>query len=308
MNDKYLLEHIREIEKKLQMTKEKEEKLRKISLNIKKMCQSIIDINIVPNDKKLKIIKYLNSLAINLDVGEIKTFFNEGYLDKKIFFEILKNVNSNKYLIFVFKLRDSNEIDFATSFIESKFTSYLFLEVDKIVGIIERDKLKEFEKVKIIPFFKDSIYKELKFFVMFFEVDHIDNIRFNTIYNIFNRFYLKPSMLDKNYIHYSLINDQIIDFEAIKKEEMKKEFSFINDLQYPELEILIRKEIKNKKFVLALLDKIDSELKEIKQNKGRSIVVKRILLFIFRYQLDSEIEEMVKLILEALDREEYIKV
>jgi hypothetical protein len=69
---------------------------------------------------------------------------------------------------------------------------------------------------------------------------------------------------------------------------------------------MIRKEIRNTKFVLALLDRIDNELVEIKKSKGTIIVVRRILNFIHRYQLDPEIQEMTKLISQELEKEETI--
>jgi len=306
MNDRYLLSHIQKLENKLKEIEQKEEKLKKISLNLKKMCQSILDVNIIAGDKKLKINKYINSLISNLEIEQINKFYNGRYLDKKVFFEIASKLDMQKHLFFIFRLRDSKEIEFASSFIDSKFTPYLFIDINKIVGIIQRDKLKEFENTKFIPFFKDGIYEELKFFVIFFEIDKIEPMNFQKAINLYDRFYLKPSMSDKNYVHYSLIEDKIIDFELIEKEKIKKEFAYISDLTYPEIENIIRKEIKNVRFILALLDRIDNELKEIKKSKGRSIVVKRILGFIHKFQLDEQIQEMCKLISQELEKEDYI--
>ena len=308
MKNRYLLNHIQNLEKKLKDIKEKEEKLQKITLNLKKMCQSILDVNVVNNDKKLKINKYINSLAANLEVENISLFYKDRHLNKQVFFEIISKLDMQKHLIFIFRLRDSKELEFAASFIESKFTPFLFIDVNKIVGVIDRENLKEFENTKLIPFFNNGEYKELKLFVMFFEVLTIDMNNFQKALNLFDRFFLKPSMSDKNYVHYSLIEDKIIDFELIEKEKIKKEFAYLNDLTYPEIESLIRKEIKNIRFVLALLDRIDNELKEIKKSKGKSIVVKRILAFINRFQLDEQIQEMCRLISLELDKEEYIKI
>ncbi len=308
MNNRYLLNHIKELEDKLNKLTQKEEKLQKISLNLKKLCQPIINVNLISKEVKEKVSKYINSLINNLTIEKIDTLYNKnGYLNKRKFFELIESVDFSDKLLFVLKLKNSNEVGFASSFIESKFTPFLYLDLNKIIGIIDKSQLKEFEKTKFIPFFKDK-YEELKFFVIFFEIDKFDEIIFKKAINIFDRFYLKPSMSEKSFIHYSLIENKIIDFELIEKEKIKKEFAYINELKYPEIENLIRKEIRNSKFVLALLDRIDNEIKEIKNSKGTIIVVKRILSFIHKYQLDSKIQEMTELISQELDREETIKV
>ena len=69
---------------------------------------------------------------------------------------------------------------------------------------------------------------------------------------------------------------------------------------------MTRKQIKDIKFVLALLDRIDNEIKDIKKSKGTIIVVKRILSFIYRHQLDKQIQEMTNLLSQELEREEYL--
>ena len=43
--DRFLLNHIKELEKNLSEVKEKEDKLQKITNHLKKMCQSILDLN-----------------------------------------------------------------------------------------------------------------------------------------------------------------------------------------------------------------------------------------------------------------------
>jgi len=308
MNNRYLLEHIQTLEKRLKEAQQKEEKLKKVALNIKKLCQSILDISSVNNDKKMKITKYINSLIGNLEIEEFETFYKDKYLNRKVFFEIASKLDMTKHLIFIFRLRDSKELEFASSFIDSKFTPYFFIDINKIIGIIPKDKLKDFENTKFIPFFKEGIYNELHFFVIFFEMADTEVDNFQKALNLYDRFYLKPSMSDKHYVHYSLIEDKIIDFELIEKEKIKKEFAYVNDLTYPEIENLIRKEIKNIRFILALLDRIDTEIKEIKKSKGRSIVVKRILSFIHKHQLDEQIQEMCRLISQELEKEEYVTV
>jgi len=306
--EKYLLEHIKHLENNLKNIKEKEEKLQKIASNLKKLCKPILDVNMVHKDSKEKIQKYINSLINNLSIEHNNKVYHEnGYLNKDKFFELMRKVDLQKKVFFIFKLRDSNEVEFSASFILSKFTPFLYIDVTKVIGIIDKDKLKEFENTHFIPYFNNGEYKELKFFVVFYELSIFDEVELKKAMNIFDRFYLKPSMSDKSYVHYSLIENKIIDFELVEKEKIKKEYAYINELKYPEIENLIRKEIRNSKFVLALLDRIDTEIKEIKASKGTIIVVKRILSFIHKYQLDPQIQEMSNLINQELDREEFIR-
>ena len=307
MNNRYLLNHIKELEDKLNKIEQKEQKLQKISLNLKKLCQPIINVNLISKEVKEKISKYINSLINNLSIDKIERLYNEkGYLNKNKFFELIETVDFSDKLLFILKLKNSNEVEFASSFIETKFTPFVYVELNKIIGIVDKSQLKEFENTKFIPFFK-SKYEELKFFVIFFEIKEFSETDFKKAINIFDRFYLKPSMNEKSFVHYSLVENKIIDFELVEKEKIKKEFAYINELKYPEIETLIRKEIKNSKFVLALLDRIDTEIIDIKRSKGTIIVVKRILSFIHKYQLDPKIQEMTELISQELDREETIK-
>ena len=305
--EKYLLEHIRNLENKLLEIQEKEDKLKKVVNNLRKISTPILEVSTVNKEIKEKILKFYNTLNSNLGIESTKMVYTkDGYLSKEVFFEIIKNMNLEKNIFFIFKLRDSSSIDVASSFIESKFTPFLSIDVNKIIGVIPKDKLKEFEETKFIPCFRNNKYEELHFFVIFFELPEFNEVEYQKAINLYDRFSLKPSMNDKSFVHYSLIDNKIIDFDLIEKENIKKEYAYINELKYPELENMIRKEIRNTKFVLALLDRIDNELVEIKKSKGTIIVVRRILNFIHRYQLDPEIQEMTKLISQELEKEETI--
>jgi len=305
--EKYLLEHIRNLENKLLEIQEKEDKLKKVVNNLRKISTPILEVSTVNKEIKEKILKFYNTLNSNLGIESTKMVYTkDGYLSKEVFFEIIKNMNLEKNIFFIFKLRDSSSIDVASSFIESKFTPFLSIDVNKIIGVIPKDKLKEFEETKFIPCFRNNKYEELHFFVIFFELPEFNEVEYQKAINLYDRFSLKPSMNDKSFVHYSLVDNKIIDFDLIEKENIKKEYAYINELKYPELENMIRKEIRNTKFVLALLDRIDNELVEIKKSKGTIIVVRRILNFIHRYQLDPEIQEMTKLISQELEKEETI--
>jgi hypothetical protein len=301
MTNKYLLDRVKELENRIKEIDEKENKLKKLSINLRKNCNSILQISNINLSNKEKIIKSLNQLVSNLDIKNDDFIFdNNGNLYKEDFIKLIAN-NIEDKVLFVFKLRESNEVEFAKSFILSKFTPFVTIEDEIIIGVIDKDKLKEFEDTKFIPYFVDGEYKELKFFVAFFNVEEMNFNVLNRTLNIFKRFYLKPSFSDKSFVHYSMKHNKIIDFEVLKIEKKKKEFDYIYDMKYPEIEQNLRKEIKNIPYLLVLLDKIDNELNEIKKSKGSIIVVKRILSFIHRNQMDKSIQEIVEIISKELE-------
>jgi hypothetical protein len=301
MTNKYLLDRVKELENRIKEIDEKENKLKKLSINLRKNCNSILQISNIDLSNKEKIIKSLNQLVSNLDIKNDDFIFdNNGNLYKEDFIKLIAN-NIEDKVLFVFKLRESNEVEFAKSFILSKFTPFVTIEDEIIIGVIDKDKLKEFEDTKFIPYFVDGEYKELKFFVAFFNVEEMNFNVLNRTLNIFKRFYLKPSFSDKSFVHYSMKHNKIIDFEVLKIEKEKKEFDYIYDMKYPEIEQNLRKEIKNIPYLLVLLDKIDNELNEIKKSKGSIIVVKRILSFIHRNQMDKSIQEIVEIISKELE-------
>ena len=298
---KYLLEYIEKLENDILEFNEKESKLKKVVINLKKFCTPIIETNIINNSIKEKINKFLTVLYSNLEEKELNPIYKEGCIRLKNFLDITQNFNFSKHYLFIFKLKNSNDINFAISFLKTKFTPLLSTDSNRIIGIITKETAKEFEKLKNIPYFQKSEYKDLNFFVTFFEIENLDETTLKRVTNIFDRFIIKPSFEEKHYVYYSLKFNKIIDFEAIEKEKVKKEYSFIEDMTYPQIEILVRKEIKNIKLILALLDRIDNELKEIKKSHGTIIVVKRILSFIHKNQLDKTIQEMVELLSKELE-------
>ena len=298
---KYLLEYIEKLENDILETNEKETKLKKIIPNLKKLCTPIIETNLINNSIKEKINRFFNMLYSNLEIKTLNPIYKDGYIKQKNFLEITQQFNFSKYYLFIFKLKNSNDVNFAVSFLKTKFTPLISINSNRIIGIIPKESSKEFEKLKSIPYFNNNEYKDLNFFVTFFELENLNSSVLKRVTNIFDRFIIKPSFDDKHYVYYSLKFNKIIDFEAIEKEKVKKEYSFLEDMSYPQIEILIRKEMKNIKLILALLDRVDNELKEIKKSHGTIIVVKRILSFIHKNQLDKTIQEMVELLSKELE-------
>ena len=303
MINKVLLKRILELEKKLREIETREAKTKKLVLTLKNGCEAIfrlINVNEM-NKEKLRNI-FLNIIA-NLQSQSSKDYiFNEkGVLYKQAFMDLVKTDESN--VLFIFKLRNSNDISFALTFIKSKFTPFITIEDDYIIGVIDRNKIKEFEEIKYIPYLADGEYKEIQFFVVFFETEELNFNILKRALDIFKRFFIKPSFEKKHYVHYSLIKNQIIDLELLEIEKEKKEYEFLYYMKYPEIEQTLRREVKNIAYIFALLDRIDSELEEIKKSKGTIIVVKRILNFIARNQMDNSIQEIVSILLEELERD-----
>ena len=300
MINRYLLERVKELENTLKEIQEKENKLKKLSLNIRNSCNSILKITILDKSQKEKLEKNMAILSSNLGIENKNFIFNkDGVLYKEDFLKLVSSDIEDK-ILFIFELRDSNEVEFAKSFILSKFTPFLTIDNKTIIGVIEKKKLKEFEETKFIPYFVKE-YKELKFFVVFFDIEELNFNILEKALRLFRRFYLKPSFSDKTFVHYSIKYNKIIDFEALQREKEKKEFGYLYDMKYPEIEQNIRKEIKNIPYLLVLLDRIDSEIETIKKSKGTIIVVKRILSFIYRNQMDDSIQEIINLIMKELE-------
>jgi len=301
MINKYLLDRVKELENRIKEIDEKENKLKKLSMNLKNSCDSVLRISKLNESVKERMEKNINQLVSNLGVEKQDFIFDKnGTLYKEDFIKLIAN-NIKEKVLFVFKLRDSKELEFAKSFILSKFTPFVTIEDEKIIGVIDKDRLKEFENTKFIPYFVNGEYKELKFFVVFFDIEEINFNILQEALSIYKRFYLKPSFEFKSFVHYSMKNNKIIDFEVLKIQKQKKEFDYLYDMKYPEIEQNIRKEIKNIPYLLVLLDKIDNDLNEIKQSKGSIIVVKRILSFIHRNQMDKSIQEITEILMKELE-------
>jgi len=301
MINKYLLEKVQDLEEQIKEIKIKEDKLKKLSLNIRSNCLSILNITTIDKSQKEKIEKNMAILSSNLGVEHKDFIFNkDGVLYKDDFIKLV-SPNIKDKVLFVFELRDLNEIEFAKSFILSKFTPFLTIENQTIIGVIEKSILKEFEETKFVPYFANGEYKELNFFVVFFDTDSLNFNILEKAVRFFKRFYMKPSFKEKTFVHYSMKYNKIIDFEALKIAEQKKEFGYLYEMKYPEIEQRVRKEIKNIPFLLVLLDRIDSELNDIKKSKGTIIVVIRILSFIDRNQKDNSIQEIIAIITKELE-------
>ena len=80
----------------------------------------------------------------------------------------------------------------------------------------------------------------------------------------------------------------------------KSKFSYIYDEKYPNLEVMLKREIKNIPFILALLERIDEEIEQIKESKGIENIVNRMLNYIEINLPDEGILEEVRFLRQRL--------
>ena len=133
MINRYLLEKVKDLENKLKEITIKEDKLKKLSLNIRNSCSSILKITTIDKSQKEKLEKNIAILSSNLGVAHKDFIFNkDGVLYKDDFLKLVAPDIKEKVL-FIFELRDSNEVEFAKSFILSKFTPFLTIDNKTII-------------------------------------------------------------------------------------------------------------------------------------------------------------------------------
>jgi hypothetical protein len=124
----------------------------------------------------------------------------------------------------------------------------------------------------------------------------------NKILPLIDELYNRPSLRKKHFIVYSLDKNKIVDFEIEESLKEKGKYAFVYDKTYPELESTLKREIKNIPFILALLERIDEELDEIKASRGIINVVNRILNYLELNVREEEILKIVKSLRETLKK------
>lgn len=266
-----LLKRIKELEDKLEKISKNNEEAKNYILKLFKQCKV---------DKKLKeqFRKDLLNIIDKLDIKQEENFFNNNYLNYKTFIEVVKNVN-NGYLAIIDAAYEENIKKFILGFLINKISPFFTLDNDLIIGIIDEKQFKELKNINSIPYFNPSKneYIEIKLRKIIFDMEDFNYFQIEKAKKIFYEFQKRPSYKNKHYIEYSLIKNKIIDFEREKLDKQKEKYAYIYDEAYPNLEYKLKREIKNIPFVLAILERIDKELEEIKESKGIINVVNRML-------------------------------
>jgi predicted Rossmann fold nucleotide-binding protein DprA/Smf involved in DNA uptake len=141
---------------------------------------------------------------------------------------------------------------------------------------------------------------DIELFKIIFDVETVDFASIKKLIAKFNELSSRPSFKNKHFIEYSLKKDRIVDFELEEMQKNKEKYSYIYEEKYPDLEIKLKHNIENIPFVLTVLERIDTELDEIKNSRGVLNVVNRILNYIEIHSNEEEIKKTVKMLRNAL--------
>lgn len=266
-----LLQRIKELEDKLEKISKNNEEAKDNILKLFKQCK--VDKNIKEQFKK-----NLLNIVNKLEIKEEEKFFSDNYLKYKTFIDIVKNVNHG-YLIIIDANYNEDIKKFILGFLLNKISPFFTFDNNLIIGIINEKQFEEIKNINSVPYFNPSKneYIEIDLKKIIFDMDSFDYFQIEKAKKIFEEFQKRPSYKNKHYIEYSLIKNKIVDFEREKLDKQKEKYAYIYDELYPNLEFKLKREIKNIPFVLALLERIDKELEEIKESKGIINIVNRML-------------------------------
>jgi len=287
-----LLQKIKDLEKKIDEISKNNQEVKDEILNLYKQCK--VDKNIKKDFKK-RLINILNKL----EIPETNKFFKENYLDYNTFLEITKSLNSG-YLIIIECNYDEEIQKFILGFLINKISPFFTISKNLIIGILNEKQYREIKKINSVPYFNPikNEFSEIELKKMIFEMENFGFMEIEKAKKIFNEYKKRPSYKNKRYIEYSLIKNKITDFEREKLDKQKEKYAFVYDETYPNLEFKLKKEIKNVPFVLALIERIDKEIEDIKKSKGIINVVNRILNYI---ELNiPELQEETKILRKKL--------
>jgi hypothetical protein len=290
-----LLQKIKELENELIKVKNSNDKTKEIFLDLFKECK-------VSKEKKEKFKKKFLKALSALDIDKINTFYDENNaLKYNSFLEIARNINKG-FLVVLDADMDEDKKKFVLGFLINKISPFFALTNNKIIGVIDEKQLKELKTLNKIPYFNSQTgeFSEVDIFKVIFDVDELDMKNIEKAKKIFDEFRIRPSYKNKHYIEFSLVKNKIIDFEKEELNKQKSKFAYIFDEKYPNLEVMLKKEIKNIPFILALLERIDNEIEEIKDSKGIQNIVNRMLNYIELNLPEEGIVEEVRYLRQKL--------
>jgi hypothetical protein len=251
----------------------------------------------VPENKKQQILKLIEKQN---PINEF--FFENGILKFDAFFKLLQGLKNGYLLLVDYDNKDNLNTKYILIYFTKKFSSYFSKDSDYIYGIVYENELNELKLLNKINYFNpiNEEFDEIEIYKIIIESN---NFTSNSLYEakkIFSEFRFRPSFKNKHYIEYSLTKNKLIDFEQEKLNKEKEKFHFIYDETYPNLEIKLKKEINNIPFVLALLERMDLEINEIKNSRGTINVIVRILNYIDLHTNEEGIREVIKFLRNKL--------
>ncbi|AZV46707.1 hypothetical protein C3L23_05300 [Nautilia sp. PV-1] len=290
-----LLQKIKELETELLNIKQKNSETKELITSLCKECK-------IEKSKKSEFKKKLLKIISNLENVHIEKFYDENNaLKYTSFIEIAKNINSG-FLVIVDADVSEEKKKFILGFLINKISPFFTLLDNKIIGIIDEKQLKEIRALHKIPFFNSQTgeFTEIEIYKVVFDTDEFNALSIEKAKKIFDELRIRPSYKNKHYIEYSLIKNKVIDFEKEELNKQKQKFAFVFDEKYPNLEVILKREIKNIPFILAVLERIDEEMEDIKKSKGIENIVNRMLNFIEMNLPEEGILEEVKFLRQRL--------
>jgi hypothetical protein len=293
---KKLFDRIKYLENEIENIKKTNEIVAKNIAEIFKECK-------IEKDKKEKI---KNELARNLSALKnikIKKSFENGVLSFSKFMDLLSDAK-DVYIIAVKLTDDELQNKYLYSYFTKNFNELFTIYKGVLIGVIEKKDLEKIKKLNSIPFFnpQNEEITDIELFKIVFKVNSIDISAMHKLLEKFKELSNRPSFKNKHFIEFSLDKNRIVDFEKEELQKKKEKYAFIYEEKYPDLEIKLKQHIDNIPFVLALLERIDTEIDEIKNSRGLLNVVNRILNYIELRTKEEEIRKMVKSIRDALKR------
>ncbi len=291
-----LFDKIKKLEQEIEQIKNKNRLIAKNLKNIFKECK-------IDKNKKDLISKELNKNLEALTNIELDKSFENGILSFNKFLEFV-NGYEDVYIVGVKLTDDSVKNRYIYRFFTKQFSSLFSVKENILFGLIEKRDIGNIKKINKIPFFNPDTEEisDIELFKIVFETPEISFAAFNKIILKFKELSNRPSFKTKHFIEYSLRKERIVDFEMEEMQKKKNRYSYIFDENYPDLELKLKSNITNAPFLLALLEKIDTEIDEIKQSRGIENVVNRILNFIELKTNESEIRKMVKILRKSLKK------
>jgi hypothetical protein len=290
-----LLKKIKELETELFNIKQKNSETKDLITSLCKECK-------IEKSKKSEFKQKLLKIISNLESIHIEKFYDENNaLKYASFIEIAKNINGG-FLVIVDADVNEEKKKFILGFLINKISPFFTVSDNKIIGIIDDKQLNEIRVLQKIPFFdsRTGEFAEIEISKVVFDMDDFNLVNIERAKKIFNELRIRPSYKNKHYIEYSLIKNKVIDFEKEELNKQKQKFAFVFDEKYPNLEVMLKREIKNIPFVLALLERVDNEMDEIKDSKGIENIVNRMLNFIEMNLPEEGILEEVRFLRQRL--------
>ncbi|WP_457560139.1 hypothetical protein [Caminibacter sp.] len=293
---KKLFERIKYLESEIDKINRKNEIVAKNLKELFKQCK-------IEKEKKEQLKKELSkNLALLTNICVDKTFEN-GVLSFSKFLELIAE-SEDIYIVAVKLENDNLKNKFIYSYFIKNFNSLFSIKENVLIGVVEKKDISKLKGIKSIPFFnpKTEEMSDIELFKIVFEVKNVDFDSIRKIFAKFNELSNRPSFKNKHFIEYSLIKDRIVDFEKEEMEKNKAKYSYVYEEKFPDLELKLKQNIDNIPFVLALLERIDNEMDDIKSSRGIENVVNRILNYIEVHSKEVEIRKTVKILRESLKK------